>query len=59
MLPKAIRQRADIKAGDKLAISVMESDGKVCCINLIKTEELAEMVRDLLGPAINDVLDDR
>lgn len=56
VIPKAIRERADLKAGDKLAISVMERDGKVCCITLIKTEALAGMVRDLLGPVIEDAL---
>jgi AbrB family looped-hinge helix DNA binding protein len=56
VIPKAIRERAGIKAGDKLAISVMESGGKVCCLNLIKTEELATRVKDILGPAIDDVL---
>jgi AbrB family looped-hinge helix DNA binding protein len=59
VLPKAIRKRADIKAGDKLAISVLESGGKVCCITLIKTEELADMVRGLLGPAINEIVEER
>jgi len=56
VIPKAIRERADLKAGDKLAISLMENDGKVCCITLIKTEELADRVRDILGPAVTDVL---
>jgi AbrB family looped-hinge helix DNA binding protein len=56
VIPKAIRDRMGLKAGDKLAISVMESDGKPCCLTLIRTEELADRVRDILGPAINDIL---
>jgi AbrB family looped-hinge helix DNA binding protein len=56
VIPKAIRDRMGLKAGDKLAISVMESDGRPCCLTLIKTEELAERVRDILGPAINDIM---
>lgn len=56
VIPKAIRERANLKAGDKLAISVMERGGKVCCITLIKTEELAGMVKEILGPAIEDAL---
>ncbi len=56
VIPKAIRERADLKAGDKLAISVMESEGRVCCITLIKTEELADRVREILGPAVKDIL---
>ena len=56
VLPKAIRKRLGLKAGDKLAISVMERDGKPCCITLIRTEELSGMVREFLGPAIKDLL---
>lgn len=56
VLPKAIRERLGLKAGDKLAISVMERDGQACCITLIRTEELSNMVREFLGPAIKDVL---
>ena len=56
VIPKAIRERAGLKAGDKMAISVMERGGKVFCITLIKTEELAVMVKEILGPAVNEVL---
>ena len=56
VIPKPIRDRMELKAGDKLAISVMESEGRPCCLTLIKTEELAERVRDILGPAINDIM---
>jgi len=56
VIPKAIRDRMGLKAGDKLAISVMESDGRPCCLTLIRTEELAQRVRDILGPAVKDIL---
>jgi AbrB family looped-hinge helix DNA binding protein len=56
VIPKAIRDRMGLKAGDKLAISIMESDGRPCCLTLIRTEELADRVRDILGPAMNDIL---
>ncbi len=56
VLPKAIRERLGLKAGDKLAISVMERDGKPCCVTLIRAEDLSTMVREFLGPAIKDVL---
>jgi len=56
VIPKGIRDRMGLKAGDKLAISVMESGGRPCCLTLVRTEELADRVRDLLGPALNEVL---
>ena len=56
VLPKEIRERANIRAGDKLAVISMEKDGKVCCISLIKVEELAGMVKSMLGPVMKEIL---
>jgi len=49
VLPKEIRERAQIKAGDKLAVVTGETDGKVSCIALIKAEELDQTVKSILG----------
>jgi len=56
VLPKEIRDKTKIRAGDKLAVISWEKDGKVCCISLIKAEDLAEMVKDLLGPMMKEVM---
>jgi AbrB family looped-hinge helix DNA binding protein len=56
ILPKEIREKANIRAGDKLAVTTWEKDGKVCCISLIKAEELNDMVRAVLGPVMKDTL---
>jgi len=56
VLPKEIRDKADIQAGDKLAIVTWERDNEVCCISLIKVESLAEMVKGILGPVMKDIL---
>lgn len=56
VLPKEIRDRADIRAGDKLAVISWEKDGKVCCISLIKTESFAEMIKDILGPMMKEII---
>ena len=37
VLPKEVREKANIKAGDKLAVVSIEKGGKFCCISLIKT----------------------
>ncbi len=55
VLPKDIRDKANIRAGDKLAIISWEKDGKVCCISLIKAQELAGMVKGMLGPLMKDI----
>ena len=56
VLPKEIRDKANIRAGDKLAITSWERDGKVCCISLIKAEDLTEMVTGMLGSVMKDIL---
>jgi len=56
VLPKEIRDKAKIRAGDKLAVLSWEKDGKVCCISLIKVEDLTEMVKGMLGPVMKDIL---
>jgi antitoxin PrlF len=55
VLPKEIREKANIKAGDKMAIVVWEKGGKVCCINLIKADEFMGMVKDLLSPMMEEM----
>ena len=56
VLPKELREKANIRAGDKLAVTSWEKDGKICCISLTKAEELAGMVRGILGPVMKDIL---
>lgn len=56
VLPKELRDKAGIKAGDKLAVTSWEKNGDVCCITLIKVEELVEMVKGQLGPILKEIL---
>jgi antitoxin PrlF len=55
VLPKEIREKAGIESGDKLAIISWESNGKVCCISLIKAGEFASMVKGMLGPMMKEI----
>jgi len=56
VLPKELREKAGIRAGDKLAVTSWEKNGEVCCITLIKVENLVEMVKGQLGPIIREIL---
>jgi len=56
VLPKDIREQAGIRPGDKLAVVSMEKDGVVCCITLMKIDALTEVVKDVLGPVMKDIL---
>ena len=53
VLPKELRDRANIRAGDKMAVITWEKEGEVCCIYLIRADRLAEGVKDFLGPMMN------
>jgi len=55
ILPKDLRERAKIRGGDKMAVVSMEKDGNICCLSLIKVEELDAMVRSVLGPVMDEV----
>ncbi|MBI5528300.1 MAG: AbrB/MazE/SpoVT family DNA-binding domain-containing protein [Deltaproteobacteria bacterium] len=56
VLPKEVRDRAGIKAGDKLAVVTWGgSGGGMCCLLLIKTEGLADMVKGMLGPLVKEL----
>jgi antitoxin PrlF len=55
LLPKGVRQKAGIKPGDKLTVVTSSPGGKLCCINLFKTEELAGTVKRLLGPMAEQI----
>ena len=49
VLPKETRDRAGIRAGDKLALVAWRKGDRVCCLSLIKAEEMTEMVGNLLN----------
>lgn len=52
VLPKELRDRIGIRSGDKLALVSWYKDGEVCCLTLIRANQLEERVRDFLGPVI-------
>ena len=54
VLPKDVREKAKIKTGDKLALISWEKNGSVCCLALMKVENLSSMVKDVLGPLMHD-----
>jgi antitoxin PrlF len=55
VLPKDLRQKANIKPNDKLAVVAVEKNGEVCCITLIKADRLVGAVTKALGPLLSAV----
>jgi AbrB family looped-hinge helix DNA binding protein len=50
VLPKELRDAAGISTGDKLAVVSLKNGGRLCCLALMKVEELAGTVREILNP---------
>ncbi len=56
VLPKELRGKAGIHAGDKLAITSWEKGGTICGISLTKAEDLTNMIKATLGPVMKEIL---
>lgn len=57
VLPKDLREKADFKPNDKIAVVTCEKQGKVCCIMMKKAERLAGAVSKTLGPLLKGVIE--
>ena len=55
VLPKDLREKANIKPNEKLAIVACEKNGEVCCITLVKAERLVGAVSKALGPLLKSI----
>jgi len=55
VLPKDLREKMEIKAGDKLSLVSLSCGGKVSCIALVKAEDLSKMAENFLGPVLKDL----
>jgi antitoxin PrlF len=56
VLPKDLREKAGIKAGDKLAVVSYGPDQDVKCLALVKVDDLSSLVKQMLGPVFNVTL---
>ena len=55
VLPKDLREKANFKPNDKIAVVACEKEGEVCCIMMIKAERLAVAVTQTLSPLLKAV----
>lgn len=58
VLPKDLRESANIKPNDKLAIIGVEREGCTCCIVMMKADALGNTVKGMLGPIFNEAFGD-
>jgi AbrB family looped-hinge helix DNA binding protein len=57
VLPKDLRDKAGLKAADKIAVVAYEKEGKVCCIVMIKVERLTDAISKTLNPLLKGVIE--
>lgn len=55
VLPKELREQAGFAAGDKLAVTAWQREGKVVCLTLTQANDLAEMLKNKLEPLMKEV----
>ncbi|MET1125171.1 MAG: HgcAB-associated protein [Archaeoglobaceae archaeon] len=57
LLPKELRERANLKPGDRLAvITGCDEKGEICCFILVKAEILDEVVGRAIAPMLREVV---
>lgn len=56
VLPKDVRERLGVGAGEKLALVSWERDGRTFCLSLMRVTDLAGPVREVLGPSMKGLL---
>ncbi len=57
VLPKDLREKANLKPNDKLALIGFERDGDLCCVVMVKAEALGGTVKKALGPILKGALE--
>jgi len=55
VLPKELREKANIRPGDKFALVSWEQGGNICCISLVRVQDLTGIVKDFLAPVVDSI----
>jgi len=56
VLPKDVRDRAGIKAGDKFVVMSYGADNEMCCLMLVKADDFAGVAKEVLEPMAKEIL---
>jgi antitoxin PrlF len=57
VLPKEVRTKAKINAGDKLVLGSLTKSGETIFLMMLKSELFAEHFKEALGPVMKDMKD--
>ena len=55
VLPKDLRRKLGIKAGDKLALMNFSISSERFCLTLIKTDGLTDLIKTFLDPVVKQM----
>ncbi|MEM2110959.1 MAG: HgcAB-associated protein [Candidatus Bathyarchaeia archaeon] len=55
VLPKDLREKANLQPNDKLAVIGCDQGGEVCCIIVVKAERLGGAIKGFLGPMLSEI----
>ena len=58
VLPKDLREKANLKPNDKIAVVACEKEGQVCCIMMVKAERFRGALSETLGPLLKGVIEE-
>jgi len=58
VIPKEVRESAKMSSGERLALVSCMKEGEVCCLLLIRADQLNSMVRSSLSPVMKDIIGD-
>jgi len=53
VLPKDLRKKFDLKAGEKFLLVSCTNDDGLCCFSMIKTDAVNSIVGQSIGPMMN------
>jgi AbrB family looped-hinge helix DNA binding protein len=59
ILPKDLREKAGLAAGDKLVIATSMKNGRVWCLTLFKADDFGDMVKGFVGPVMRAAWTDK
>jgi AbrB family looped-hinge helix DNA binding protein len=55
VLPKDVREKAKLKPNDKLAVIGCERNGEICCIMMVRADDLGNTVKTMLGSMLKEI----
>ena len=59
VLPKDLREKANFKPDDKIAVVACEKNGEVCCIMMIKADRFGGALTKTLSPLLKGIIEEK